>query len=137
MIIRKQNIRQLSFFMTIIMIILMLCPTFVLLFYQNNENINSLSFDLLESPLNSLLPGENQFYFIALLESNILSGTLIRSLSKSVQGWQKLIYTIYSIRVPLICISLTTCGFLYLTGKTNKHISIIALSIGGHEPPII
>jgi len=132
---------ELSCFMAFVFIVFVLCSTFAFLLYVPNGDLSLLlgmrgsSTDTQES-LSSI---DNQFYLMSLPASEAFGRTIhILAARRQSQNWQRFSYRSFDIQtVSFICTTLPIFSFFSIFIKTNKHISIIALPMGGHAPPTI
>lgn len=139
--INRQNIKQLSCLIASVMIVFALCSTFTSLSYAPNGNL-LLASGVTGSSANNqepLIPIRNWFYLTDFSVSEVAALTNLTLVSsRQIRVWQRFLNSAFNIQTSsLVCTALFMYSFLILIRKMNKHISVIALLIGGHAPPMI
>lgn len=135
----RRHIRHLLCFMTLVMMVLVLCSAFISLLYGSNSNSSAVSTPagFFTGRHESVQPTENRFFLA------VLSAQLVLQELKPAQGIAGRIQN-RQIAAQIIAgaLTLSLSGMLFfvhyfsdIAGKKYKHRSVIAFLIGGHAPP--
>ncbi len=135
----RRHIRQIICLMTFVMMLLVLCSSSLFPIYGEASSLSAFSNPSISfaSKHESLQPTENPFLLTVIPAQPALHE--IKPAQRAVGRIQNRPGSVQPVAdtqvLPLMSLVLFIHNYAALLGKRSKHISLIALLLGGHAPP--
>jgi hypothetical protein len=139
MIMHYRNKWQLPFSIALVLLVFVISSTFLLLQHTLNggQPFTSGSLSSFADTLDPSYPMKRRFNLTILAaDDGFYNNWFTQTISRFFRRWETALYNASDIQgLPPACAVMLTHSLLFLAGKTNKRISVIALPMGGHAPP--